>query len=67
MGKIQVKHNLYPVNAMLIQGESLRLISQRVDMKGRLLRWLANNLKAKHGYYLLGELYVACITPRRRI
>jgi inner membrane protein len=43
---------------VLIQGEPLRVISQRVDMKGRSLRWLVDNLKANHGYYLLGELYV---------
>jgi inner membrane protein len=58
VGKSQVQHNLYPVDAVLIQGEPLRVISQRVDMKGRSLRWLVNNLKANHGYYLLGELYV---------
>ena len=51
-------HNLYPVDAVLIEGEPMRVISQRVDMKGRSLRWLVENLKANHGYYLLGELYV---------
>lgn len=51
-------HNLYPVDAVLIKGEPLRVISQRVDMKGRSLRWLVENLKANHGYYLLGDLYV---------
>ena len=58
VGKSQMHHNLYPVDAVLIEGEPLRVISQRVDMKGRSLRWLVENLKANHGYYLLGELYV---------
>ena len=58
VGKSQMHHNLYPVDAVLIKGEPLRVISQRVDMKGRSLRWLVENLKANHGYYLLGELYV---------
>jgi inner membrane protein len=58
VGKSQLHHNLYPVDAVLLKGEPLRVISQRVDMKGRSLRWLVENLKANHDYYLLGELYV---------
>jgi inner membrane protein len=58
VGKSQMHHNLYPVDAVLIEGEPMRVISQRVDMKGRSLRWLVENLKTNHGYYLLGELYV---------
>ena len=58
VGKSQLHHNLYPVDAVLIQGEPLRVISQRVDMKGRSLRWLVENLKANHDYYLLGELHI---------
>ena len=58
VGKSQLHHNLYPIDAVLIQGEPLRVISQRVDMKGRSLRWLVENLKANHGYYLLGELHI---------
>ena len=27
-------------------------------MKGRSLRWLVDNLKSNHDYYLLGELYI---------
>ncbi|MDD2760982.1 MAG: metal-dependent hydrolase, partial [Methylomonas sp.] len=46
------------VDAVLVEGEPLRVISQRVDMQGRSLRWLVDNLQANHGYYLLGELYV---------
>lgn len=58
VGKSQMHHNLYPVDAVLIKGVPLRIISQRLDMKGRSLRWLVDNLQANHGYYLLGELYV---------
>jgi len=58
VGKSQLQHNLYPVDAVLVRGEPLRVISQRVDMKGLSLRWLVENLQANHGYYLLGELYV---------
>jgi inner membrane protein len=58
VGKSQLNHNLYPVDAVLIEGEPLRVISQRVDMKGRSLHWLVENLQANHDYYLLGELYV---------
>ena len=43
---------------MLIEGEPLRVISQWVDMKGRSLHWLVENLHANHKYYLLGKLYV---------
>ena len=54
----QMHHNLYPIDAVLLDVEPPRVISQRVDMKGRSLRWLVENLKANHGYYLLGELFV---------
>jgi len=43
---------------VLIKGEPLRVITQRVNMNGRSLRWLVDNLKANHDYYLLGELFV---------
>ncbi len=58
VGKSELHHNLFPTATVLLKGEPLRVISQRVDMKGRSLRWLVDNLKANHGYYLLGELYV---------
>ena len=58
VGKSQMHHNLFPKETVLIKGEPLRVISQRVNMKGRSLRWLVDNLKANHDYYLLGDLYV---------
>lgn len=58
VGESEVNHNLYPTEAVLIKGEPLRVITQRVNMNGRSLRWLVDNLQANHEYYLLGELFV---------
>ncbi len=58
VGESEVNHNLFPTEAVLIKGEPLRVITQRVNMNGRSLRWLVENLKVNHEYYLLGELYV---------
>jgi len=58
VGESEVNHNLYPTEAVLIEGEQLRVITQRVKMNGRSLRWLVDNLEANHDYYLLGELFV---------
>ncbi len=58
VGESEVNHNLFPTEAVLIKGEPLRVITQRVNMNGRSLRWLVNNLQSNHEYYLLGELFV---------
>lgn len=58
VGESEVNHNLFPTEAVLIKGEPLRVITQRVNMNGRSLRWLVDNLQANHDYYLLGELFV---------
>ncbi|MDF1583614.1 MAG: metal-dependent hydrolase [Methyloprofundus sp.] len=58
VGESEVNHNLFPTEAVLIKGEPLRVITQRVNMNSRSLRWLVDNLKANHDYYLLGELMV---------
>jgi len=58
VGESDVNHNLFPTEAVLIKGEPLRVITQRVNMNGRSLRWLVDNLQANHDYYLLGELFV---------
>jgi inner membrane protein len=58
VGESEVNHNLFPTEAVLIKGEPLRVITQRVNMNGRSLRWLVDNLQANHEYYLLGELFV---------
>lgn len=56
VGKSQVHHNLYPTTAKLIEGEPMRVISHKVDMRGRSLRWLLKRLDQQHTYYLSGEM-----------
>lgn len=56
VGESQDHHNLYPVRAELIKGEPLRVVSHRVDMRGRTLRWLLDRLDKQHTYYISGEL-----------
>ncbi len=58
VGASQVNHNLYPVKARLLEGEPLRVIAQRVDMRGRSLRWLLARIDKAHTYYISGELRV---------
>jgi len=58
VGESEVNHNLFQTEAVLIKGEPLHVITQRVKMNGRSLRWLVDNLQANHEYYLLGELFV---------
>ena len=58
VGKSQMHHNLFPTEAVLLTGEPLRVISQRVDMKGRSLRWLVERLHTNQRYHLLGQLFV---------
>jgi inner membrane protein len=58
VGKSQVHHNLYPTTAKLIEGKPLRVVSHKVDMEGRSLRWLLEQLDKRHTYYLSGELRV---------
>jgi hypothetical protein len=47
-----------PTNAKLIEGEALRVVSHKVNMHGRSLRWLIERLDKRHTYYLSGELMV---------
>ncbi|MEA3274531.1 MAG: metal-dependent hydrolase [Pseudomonadota bacterium] len=56
VGESQERHNLYPIHAELIEGEALRVVSHRVDMRGRSLRWLLAHLDKRHTYFLSGEL-----------
>ena len=58
VGESEVNHNLFPTEAVLIKGDPLRVITQRVNMNGRSLRWLVDSLQTNHEYYLLGELFV---------
>jgi inner membrane protein len=57
-------HNLLPIAARLIQGEPLRVVAERVDMRGHTLRWLLSRIEPGRAYYLLGE--VGCPTAGGR-
>ena len=56
VGESQVHHNLYPTSSKLIEGEPLRVVSHKVDLRGRTLRWLIERLDKRHTYYLSGEM-----------
>lgn len=58
VGKSQVHHNLYPTSTKLLEGEPLRVVSHKVDLRGRTLRWLVERLDKRHTYYLSGEMMV---------
>jgi inner membrane protein len=58
IGKSQVHHNLYPIHTELIRGEPLRVVSHRVNMRGKTLRWLIDRLDQAHTYYLNGQLVI---------
>ena len=58
VGPSPAHHNLYPLQARLIQGEPLRVMAERVDMTGRTLRWLVNRIDQSRSYYLLGEVEI---------
>jgi inner membrane protein len=56
VGMSETAHNLYPTHAELVQGEPLRVVSHRVDMRGRSLRWLLERLDTKPVYFISGEM-----------
>jgi inner membrane protein len=56
VGESQTSDNIFPTHAELVQGEPLRVISQRVNMRGRALQWLLDQIDKQHTYYLSGEL-----------
>ena len=58
VGKSQVHHNFYPTSAKLLEGEPLRVVSHKVDLRGRTSRWLIERLDKRHTYYLSGEMMV---------
>ena len=63
VGKSEAYHNLLPISARLIEGEPLRVQSERIEMKGRSLRWLLGKIDQRRGYYLSGEIQTAKIEP----
>ena len=58
VGVSPAHHNLYPLQARLIQGEPLRVMAERVDMAGRTLRGLVSRIDQTRPYFLLGELEI---------
>ncbi|MFZ1641821.1 MAG: hypothetical protein WAV07_10400 [Candidatus Contendobacter sp.] len=59
VGASQTSHNLYPLKARLIEGEPLRVVSERVTMRGHTLRWLVSRIDQGRPYFLLGEVEIA--------
>ena len=59
VGPSPTHHNLYPLQARLIQGEPLRVMVERVAMQGHTLRWLVSRIDQSRPYYLLGEVEIA--------
>jgi inner membrane protein len=58
VGASQTHHNLYPLQARLIEGEPLRVVAERVDMAGHTLRWLVSRIDQSCPYFLLGEVEI---------
>jgi len=56
VGESPERHNLYPTHAELIEGEPLRVVAHRIDLRGRTLGWLLDHLDHNHTAYLSGEL-----------
>jgi len=59
VGASQTSHNLYPLKARLIEGEPLRVVAERVNLRGHTLRWLLSRIDQSRPYYLLGEVEIA--------
>jgi inner membrane protein len=59
VGKSEVHHNLLPVTARLIEGEPLRVVAERVELRGHTLRWLVSRIDQSRPYFLLGEVEIA--------
>ena len=58
VGDSEVNHNLFPTEAVLIKGKPLNVMTKRIKMNGRSLRWLIEQLPADQEYYLLGQLFI---------
>ena len=59
VGKSEAHHNLLPIAARLIEGEPLRVVAERVELRGHTLRWLVSRIDQSRPYYLLGEVEIA--------
>lgn len=63
VGKSESYHNLLPISARIIEGEPLRVQSERIEMRGRSLRWLLGKIDQQRVYYLSGEIQTARVEP----
>ena len=63
VGKSESYHNLLPISARIIEGEPLRVQSERIEMKGRSLRWLLSKIDQRRVYYLSGEIQTGRVEP----
>ena len=59
VGKSEAHHHLLPIAARLIAGEPLRVVAERVELRGHTLRWLVSRIDQNRPYYLLGEVEIA--------
>ena len=58
MGPSQTHHNLYPLQARLLRGAPLRVVAERVELRGHTLRWLVSRIDQSRSYFLLGEVEI---------
>jgi inner membrane protein len=58
VGPSPAHHNLYPLKARLLQGEPLRVVAERVELRGHSLRWLVSRIDQSRPYFLLGEVEI---------
>ena len=56
VGPSPTHHNLYPLKARLLRGEPLRVVAERVELRGHTLRGLLSRIEPGRPYYLLGEV-----------
>jgi len=63
VGKSETYHNLLPLSARLIEGEPLRVQSERIEMQGRTLCWLLGKIDQRRVYYLSGEVQTGKVDP----
>ena len=63
VGQSEAQHNLLPISARIIEGEPLRVQSERLEMQGQTLRWLLGNIDQRRVDYLSGEIQTARIEP----
>ncbi len=59
VGPSPANHNLYPLKARLIEGEPLRVVAERVNLRGHTLRGLVSRIDPSRPYFLLGEVEIA--------